>query len=192
MATYISLLEAGAVFDVKFILLKNNDQTSPDYAAINPKKKVPFLVIDGKGLSENIAMQTWIAETYPEANLLPSDSWKHKQALSHMGWFGSGIHQHLTRHFKPVKFCADTNAHADIKEKARAMYMEQLALVEAELMGKTWFFDHFTVCDSYFFWIYDRALTEGFDLSEFKSCTDHYNRMRERESVQKVLTHKPD
>ncbi len=189
MATYISLLEAGAEFDVKIISLKTNDQSSPEYAAINPKKKVPFLVVDGNGLSENIAMQSWIAETFPQADLLPSDSWDQKRALSYMGWFGAGIHQHLTRHFKPIKFCANTDSHDDIKAKAKQMYMEQLALVEVELTNKTWFFDHFTVCDSYFFWIYNRALDEGFNLSGFKYCTDHNNRMRTRESVQTVLAH---
>jgi len=189
MATYISLLEAGAEFDVKIISLKTNDQSTPEYAAINPKKKVPYLVVDGNGLSENIAMQSWIAETFPEANLLPSDSWDQKRALSYMGWFGSGIHQHLTRHFKPIKFCANTDSHADIKTKAEAMYREQLALVETELTNRTWFFDHNTVCDSYFFWIYDRGLGEGFDLSEFEHCTAHNERMRTRKNVQTVLAH---
>ncbi len=190
MATYISLLEAGAEFDVNIISLKTNDQSSPQYAAINPKKKVPFLVVDGNGLSENIAMQAWIAETWPEAKLMPSDNWDQKKALSHMGWFGAGIHQHITRHFKPVKFCANTDAHDDMKAKAKAMYMEQLALVDAELTNKTWFFDHYTVCDSYFFWIYNRGEGEGWDLSGFEHCTAHNARMRERQSVQKVLAHK--
>lgn len=189
MATYISLHEAGADFDVKIISLKNNEQTNPDYAALNPKKKVPYLVVDGKGLSENVALQSWIAETFAEAKLLPSDSWDHKRALSYMGWFGSGLHPHMTRHFKPIKFCSNTDAHDDLRTKAKAMYMEQLALIETELAGKTWFFDHYTVCDSYFFWIYDRALQEGFDLSELENCTAHNNRMRTRESVKKVLAH---
>lgn len=104
-----------------------------------------------------------------------------------MGWFGAGVHPHITRHFKPGKFCTIDEAHADIKSKAKAMFLEQLALIDNELDGKTWFFDHYTVCDSYFFWIYDRALDEGFELGEFKNCTAHNNRMRERESVQKVL-----
>ena len=83
---------------------------NPEYAALNPKKKVPFLVVDGKGLSENVAIQTWIGETYPAANLLPSDSWDQKRAISYMGWFGSAIHPHITRHFKPEKFCASDDA----------------------------------------------------------------------------------
>ena len=189
MATYISLLEADAEFDVKIISLKNNDQSSPEYAAINPKKKVPFLIVDGNGLSENIAMQSWIAEAFPQANLMPSGNWNQKLALSYMGWFGAGIHQHLTRHFKPIKFCSNTEAHDDIKAKARAMYKEQLSLVDAELKNKTWFFDHYTVCDSYFFWIYNRGLGEGFDLTEFEHCTNHNTRMLARQSVQKVLAH---
>lgn len=192
MATYISLLEAGAEFDVKITSIKKQAQTSPEYAAINPKKKVPYMLVDGKGLSENVALQSWIAETYPQANLLPTDSWDHKRALSYMGWFGSGIHQHLTRHFKPIKFCADENSHDDIRTKSKAMYMEQLALVENEIAGRTWFFDHYTVCDSYFFWIYDRGLNENFDLTGFEACTAHNKRMRERESVQKVLAHTDD
>ena len=189
MATYISLLEAGANFDVKIISLKMKEQSNPDYAALNPKKKVPYLVVDGKGLSENIAMQSWIAETFADARLLPADSWDHKQALSYMGWFGAGIHPHLTRHFKPEKFCAKVDSHSDMKAMAKAMYMEQLAIAEAELTNKTWFFDHFTACDSYFFWIYERALEEGFDLSGFEHCTAHDKRMHSRESVKKVLAH---
>lgn len=189
MATYISLVEAGAEFDVNIISLKNNEQSSPEYAAINPRKKVPFLVVDGKGLSENVAIQSWIGETYPEANLLPSDGWDIKRAVSYMGWFGSAIHPHITRHFKPVKFCANTEAHNDLKAKAKAMYMEQLNLIELELTDRTWFFDHYTVCDSYFFWIYHRATREGFDLSGFKHCTAHNDRMHTRDSVKKVLAH---
>ena len=189
MATYVSLLEAGAEFDVKIISLKNNQQSTPAYAAINPKKKVPFLTVDGNGLSENIAMLVWVAEAFPDVNLLPGDRWDHKRALSYMGWFGAGIHQHLTRHFKPIKFCADADSHDDIKARSKAMYLEQLALVESELHGKTWFFDHFTVCDCYFFWIYNRALGEGFDLTGFEYCTAHNNHMLERQSVQTVLAH---
>jgi len=189
MATYISLAEAGADFTVKIISLKNNDQASPEFAALNPKKKVPYLVVDGKGLSENVAMQTWIAEAFPDANLFPSDSWDQKQALSYMSWFGSGMHPHITRHYKPPKFTEFTDAHADLKKKAKAMFMEQMQLVDNELDGKTFFFDHYTVCDSYFFWIYERALQEGFDLSGFKQCTAHNDLLRDRASVQKVLAH---
>ncbi len=192
MAVYISLIEAGADFDVKIISLKNGDHKKPKYATVNPRKKVPYLLVDGKGLSENVAIQHWIATTFPQANLIPSDSWEHCKALSYMGWFGSAIHPHITRHFKTGIFSADESSHDDIKIKAKAMYMDQLALLNAELEGKTWFFNHYTVCDSYFFWIYDRALGEQFALDGFEHCTKHYQRMIERPSVKRVLAHLRD
>ena len=189
MATYISLCEANADFKVEIINLKNNEQSDPAFEALNPKKKVPYLVVDGRSLSENIAMQDWIGETFPESRLMPDNRWDRTRALSYMGWFGSGIHPNITRHFKPIKFCADESVHDDIKLKAKAMYMQQLRLIENELHGKTWFFDHFTVCDSYFFWIYTRAVAEGFDLTEFEYCTAHNDRMKERDSVKTTLAH---
>ena len=190
MAPYISLLEANADFDVKITNLGTNDHVSPEYTRLNPKQKVPYLVVDGNGLSENVAIQCWIASAFPEANLLPADKWDQMRAISYMSWFGSGIHPHITRHFKTGKFCGVEEAYADIKAKAKKMLFEQLALVEHELKGRDWFFDHQTACDNYFFWVFDRSLREGFELGEFANCTAHNNRMRERASVQKVIAHK--
>lgn len=194
-ATYISLLESGADFNVEIVSLSAKEQMSEKFTALNPKQKVPFISVDGHGLSENTAIQTWIAGAFPDANLLPKDTFQRARAISYMSWFASGMHPHITRHFKTVKFCQVAEADADIKAKAKAMFLEQMALVEQELNGRpfqdpTWFFDHYTTCDSYFFWIYDRALREGFDLSGFAQCTAHNNAMRERQSTQTVLAHK--
>ena len=51
--------------------LRKEQHKSADYLKINPKHKVPLLVVDGKVLSESIAIQTWIARTFPQAKLLP-------------------------------------------------------------------------------------------------------------------------
>ncbi len=188
-AAYVSLLEAGAEFDVVMISLAKKEQNSESYKALNPKQKVPYLIVDGKGLSENTAIQTWIASAYPDANLLPQDRFEQARAISYMNWFSSGMHPHITRHFRTAKFCDIKSAHEDIKAKAKAMFFEQMALVEQELDGRTWFFDHNTACDSYFFWVYDRALREDFDLSDFSGCTAHYEAMQKRPNVQKALAH---
>ena len=41
---------------------------------LNPKHKVPVLVIDDEPLTENVAIQIWIARNFPDAGLLPRDS----------------------------------------------------------------------------------------------------------------------
>ena len=69
---YITLTEAGAKFDVKNINTRSGDNTSAEFLALNPKHKVPVLVIDGEPLTENVAIQIWIARQFPAAKLLPA------------------------------------------------------------------------------------------------------------------------
>ncbi len=56
LAPYITLTEAGAEFKVEPINLKKGQQRSPEYLKLNPKHKVPLLVVDGRPLSENVAI----------------------------------------------------------------------------------------------------------------------------------------
>ena len=73
LAPYITLTEAGAKFEVRPLNFRKGQHTSPEYLKINPKHKVPLLIVDGKVLSESVAIQTWIARTFPQAKLLPAD-----------------------------------------------------------------------------------------------------------------------
>jgi len=48
----VTLHESGADFDVKPISLKNKQQHDAEYLRINPKGKVPALVVDGEVLTD--------------------------------------------------------------------------------------------------------------------------------------------
>ena len=76
LAPYITLTEAGAEFDVLPLNFRKGQHTSPEYLKINPKHKVPLLIVDGKSLSENVAIQMWIARSFPRARLLPAEPWR--------------------------------------------------------------------------------------------------------------------
>ncbi len=92
LAPYITLTEAGAEFEVRPLNFRKGQHTSPEYLKINPKHKVPLLIVGGKVLSESIAIQTWIARTFPQAKLLPADPWQELQAMSLMSWCSGGIY----------------------------------------------------------------------------------------------------
>ena len=68
LVPYVTLTEAGANFEVRTINLRKGEQSSPDYLKLNPKHKVPVLMVDGQTLTENVAIQIWIARNYPQAN----------------------------------------------------------------------------------------------------------------------------
>ncbi|OHV25375.1 maleylacetoacetate isomerase [Rhizobium sp. RMa-01] len=47
---------------------------TPDYLTLNPQGLVPTLVIDGKALTQSLAIIEYLAELRPEGGLLPGDS----------------------------------------------------------------------------------------------------------------------
>ena len=73
LVPYVTLTEANVNFEVRTVNLRKEQQKSADYLKLNPKHKVPLLVVDGRPLSENVAIQIWIARNFPQAKLLPSD-----------------------------------------------------------------------------------------------------------------------
>ena len=56
------------------IHLRRNDQTKPDYLAVNPQGLVPTLVDGGRTLFQSLAIVEYLDETYPEPPLLPKDT----------------------------------------------------------------------------------------------------------------------
>ena len=72
LASHIALEEAGAAYTAERLDFKNNQQTSPQYLAINPKGRVPALVTDRGILTETPAILAYIAQSFPQAKLVPS------------------------------------------------------------------------------------------------------------------------
>src|ERR1700754_3929321 len=73
LASHIALEEVGAAYTTERLDMKNNQQNSPEYLAINPKGRVPALVTDRGVLTETPAMLAFIAQSFPQAKLAPSD-----------------------------------------------------------------------------------------------------------------------
>jgi glutathione S-transferase len=186
LAPYVTLTEAGAKFEVRTLNFRKNQHNSPEYLKINPKHKVPLLLVDGKVLTESTAIQGWISRTFPQAKLLPADPWHELQAMSIMSWCSSGIHPFLTRINAPLKVCDVPGTEDSVKKIAIANLMEQFKIADDMLAGREYFFDHFTAPDAHFFWCQRRARQFELDLSGFKNCDAHFQRMLARPSVQKV------
>src|SRR6201998_4878852 len=81
LVPYVTLTEAGAPFEVHPLNFRKSQHMTPEYLRLNPKHKVPVLVIGGGTLTENVAIQTWIARNFPAAKLLPVDPMKELQAI---------------------------------------------------------------------------------------------------------------
>ena len=189
LVPYVTLTEAGAEFETRPINLRKGEQRSPEYLNLNPKHKVPLLIVDGRKLTENVAINTWIARSFPHANLMPRDPWQELEAMSLLAWCSSGIHPYLTRLNAPPQVCDLPAAEESVRRLATAPLLETFKIADDMLARRDFFFDHFTAPDAHFFWCFRRGLQFGLELSRFVHCAAHFERMSARPSVQSVLAY---
>lgn len=190
LAPYVTLTEAGAKFEVRPLNYRQREHFTPEYLKINPKHKVPSLVVDGKVLTENVAIHQWVHRTFPKAKILPGDPWDEMQALALHGWCASGIHPYLSRINNPGKV-SDGAADSVVKLATEAL-MENFQIGDDLLAGREYFFDHFTAPDAHFFWCCRRAAQLGVDIAGFANVAAHSQRMQERPSVKKLLAYEKE
>ena len=67
----IALNLKGIDYESRQIDLRDGEQNSPDYRALNPQGLVPTLEIDGKRLTQSLAIINYLDLRYPNQPLLP-------------------------------------------------------------------------------------------------------------------------
>lgn len=188
LATHIALEECGAKFEARPIALRKGQQFTPEYTALNPKNKVPLLVIDGKPLTENVAIITWLSKAYPAARLLPAgDPMKEAEALAMLAWCTAGIHPIFSRMFGPQKVCDVPDTADSIKRLAAEITAKNFALIDSMLEGKDFILGDFSAVDGYLVVFWRWALFHKLDLAPYKNYAKHFERMNQRPGVQRAL-----
>lgn len=64
------LEETGAAYETRY-LRYGPEMSSADYAAVNPMRKVPAILHDGKVVTECAAICLYLADAFPKADLAP-------------------------------------------------------------------------------------------------------------------------
>jgi glutathione S-transferase len=130
LVPYVTLTEAGAAFAVRPLSVRKSQHMMPEYLQLNPKHKVPVLVIDGMPLAENVAIQTWIARNFAAARLLPADPMLELKAISFLAWCASGIHPFLSRINSPARVCDLPGAEESVRRLAAQQLFENYKIAD--------------------------------------------------------------
>src|SRR5436190_1393806 len=69
----VALEEIGVPFELHLVHKSNPEANARYIRDVNPKGKVPALVVDGRVITENPAIHIYLHGKFPEAGLLPSD-----------------------------------------------------------------------------------------------------------------------
>lgn len=192
----IALEEIGVSFDTQLVRVAANQQNSAEYLALNPKGKVPMLLIDGEPLTENVAILSWLAATYPDANLMPQAA-SPLEALKHtadLAFFAGTVHPTVTRIVMPVKFIADKALSFEIVRPVGIEAMHKIMdMINARLDdtgedgGPWWYGDTWSAVDAYLFWVWGRLMDVGYPGDRYDNVKRHYAQSLARPAVQRAM-----
>jgi glutathione S-transferase len=123
----------GEDFETHSVKLHKDEQHSPEYLALNPLGLVPVLLVDGKPLTQIVAICDYLDRRCPQAGLLPADPWQRAQALSTFAWMNNTVHPTFTHIFRPTKFASTEDAQSDVRNMAVAAFREHLERIQGML-----------------------------------------------------------
>jgi glutathione S-transferase len=188
LASHITLEEAGAAYTAERLDFKNNQQTSPEYLAVNPKGRVPALVTDRGILTETPAILAFIAQSFPQAKLAPLDPFAFAQAQAFNLYLCATVHVAHAHKGRGYRWANDETSFADMKRKVPETVGACFALIERDMLRGPWVMgESFTICDPYLFTLAGWLEGDGVDISTLPKVADHRKRMAERPAVRKVL-----
>lgn len=187
----IALEEIGVTFDTELVRTAANQQNSPEFLKINPKGKVPALLIDGEALTENVAILSWLNMTFPEAHLMPKaiDPLETVKQTADLAFFAGTVHPTITRIAMPIKFIEDKALSFEIvRPKGIEAMMPIMSLINTRLDdGPWWYGDAWSAVDGYLYWAWDRITGVGFPADDFPNIRRHHDLSNQRPAVQRAM-----
>lgn len=188
--TMIALEEIGCPYELEIVEFMRGAHRSKEYLALNPNGKVPTLVIDGKPLSENLAILSYLNDAYPEARLLPeaTDAFARARILSDLSFCASGLHPVVTRLRLPRFFCDVEPGESRVFEMAETAMRLNFSIIEERLADNRWWYgDRWSILDAYINWVWFRVCGTRFDVSDFPHFARHGEKILERPSVSRAI-----
>lgn len=186
--TLHALETIGVPYEGHALALMRGEQKKPEYLAINPKGKVPALIVDGNLLTENGAILWYLANRFPQAALLPGldDPIASAQALSDMIWCGGTLHPMVRRMMRPAMF--NEEAPDNTRALALAELHQTAQQLDARLAGQTWWYgDTWSIVDTYTAWALSIGTLCGFPIQEYANLSRHTRQLAEMPSFQRVV-----
>lgn len=184
-AVRITLYEIGIDCEFEAVDLKTKKtETGKDFFAINPKGAVPTFVTDQKDiLTENAAIQQYLADTYQATTLLPPiNNMLRYHVLEWLSYIGSDLHKTCGALFNPM-ISPEMKTSLFIP-----MLMKKWDIVDKQLSDHLFITgDTFTVADSYLYILLTWLPVFKMDINQWPHVARYFKELTQRKSIQRTL-----
>jgi glutathione S-transferase len=187
ISPHIVLEEIGQPFIADRVLVRQGAAQTDAFLKVNPKGKVPVLVLDdGSVVTETPVILQFLATTYADRGLMPPSRMQGFETLQICEYFSNTVHNYaLTRLFRPQYFCMHEEHWDDIRKEGEAILHEAFSLIAPRLENGPFLFDQFSIADAslFFFELHASRL----QIAMPAAVRTHFDLLMQRPSVQSVM-----
>lgn len=167
LAPHILLRDIGVDFEAVHINDLRFHSMPEDFRFINPKMRVPVIIIDGNTITELPAISVMIASLAPERNLLGRTMLETVRVHEWMNSLAGTVHSLAFKLvFRPLNYTNDSAGGPAIEARAREYTVELFGLLEGKLDGLYAVGGSFTIVDPYLFVFYRWGNDIGLHMKE--------------------------
>jgi glutathione S-transferase len=188
LVPHIALEEAQADFIATRITLAEGKQLTPDYLRINPHARVPAIEVEGRVITENVAILNFIAHRWNGPGSVPLEAPLAAARTNELlGWFASTVHIAFAQVWRAERFTSEASVHPAIQQGGKEALRGHFAEIEG-LVADDWLVPgYFTAADTYALTFYRWGRRIGFDMSAYPQWTSLEERILDRAAVRKAL-----
>jgi glutathione S-transferase len=189
LATHLALEHAGADYRAERLDFSAAQQRTPEYLRINPKGRVPALVTPQGVLTETPALLQYVAQTHPQANLLPLDDvFQLARANEFNSYLCSTVHVAHAHRTRGARWTDDEAAQQTMKKKVPQNMGECFDLIERHYLQGPWVLgERVSACDYYLFTVSRWLEGDGVDIKGFPKANALVERLMATDVVRKVM-----
>ena len=188
LASHCAIEETGVPYEAQRMNLAEGDQRKPEYLKLNPRGRVPTLVVGDQVLTENVGILTYFGGGYPDANIWPRKTWDQAKLLSTMAWLSNTVHPAYGHYVRAARYVDGDDHQAAVKEKGLANFRGYLEEIDKLLEGHKWSIENqYTVADPYLLVFYRWANRQKMDVRSLANYTALVERVMARPAVKKVM-----
>ena len=188
LAAHIVLEEIGEPFEARRVAIAEGKHLAPEYLLLNPRGRVPTLVVDGHPVTEAAAILLYLADRHPALGLTPSEPLARARCYEWLSFLASSVHIAYAQLWRPRRFLPPDADETALVSSGKTDIVRYNGEIEAGVQVGWLLGERFSIADAYLFPFYRWGVRIGLDMEvSAPRWTRWKDRMLGRPAVQRAL-----
>ncbi|RTZ48177.1 glutathione S-transferase family protein [Candidimonas sp. SYP-B2681] len=185
LASHIVLEWTATPYELQQV--SRTELKEPAFLAMNPLGAVPVLIDGDLTLTQSAAILEYLAETHPDAKLLPETPRERAEVRRWLGFCNADLHRTFGMLFSVGYYTDNAEFQGQLVSKAAAKLVQMFDIADKQLEGKEWIAGARSIVDPYLYTLLRWAKAKKLDIASMKNLEAFFIRMEADPGVQAAV-----